>query len=118
MDKNPRVTGPIRRFHLQRAVDETGVSGTGRVAEGALFPNGWCALVWNTETRSAAFYMSIGDVRAIHGHGGKTRLEFDDCAYCPHPVDDHWMDNCGGCANAACSCTAMGWPAEDDTFGR
>jgi len=53
------------------------VSGTGRVAEGVIFSNGWVALVWLTETPSMGFYPSIEAVEAIHGHSGKTRVVFD-----------------------------------------
>jgi hypothetical protein len=67
---------PIRTFHLLRLEDESGVSGTGCVAEGAVFSNGWVALMWVSETPSVAFYQSIEAVEAVHGHGGKTRLVF------------------------------------------
>jgi hypothetical protein len=68
---------PIATFHLLRLEDESGVSGTGWVAEGAVFSNGWVVLVWPTETPSLNFYQSIEDVEAIHGHGGQTRIVFD-----------------------------------------
>ena len=64
-------------FHLMRLADESGVSGTGRVAEGAIFSNGWVALVWLTDTPSLNFYPSIDAVDAIHGHNGATRIEYD-----------------------------------------
>jgi hypothetical protein len=64
-------------FHLMRLEDESGVSGTGRVAEGAVFSNGWVALVWLTSTPSLNFYTSIEAVEAIHGHGGATRIVYD-----------------------------------------
>lgn len=53
------------------------MSGTGRVAEGAIFSNGWVALVWLTETPSLNFYPSIDAVEAIHGHNGATRIVYD-----------------------------------------
>ena len=68
----------VRTFHLLRLEDESGVSGTGWVAEGAVFSNGWVALIWLTETPSLNFYPSIDAVRSIHGHGGLTRVIFDD----------------------------------------
>lgn len=71
-----------RRFHLERDVDETGVSGVGQVAVGVAFPphhrSGRAALCWLTALASASFYRSIADVQAIHGHGGKTRVVFVD----------------------------------------
>jgi len=67
----------IQTFHLLRLEDESGVSGTGWVAEGAVFSNGWVALTWLGETPSLNFYPSIEAVEAIHGHGGATRIVFD-----------------------------------------
>lgn len=64
----------MKTFHLNRVTDETGISGTGRVAEGVQFGNGWCALVWLTKHTSCAFYTSIDEVQAIHGHNGKTEI--------------------------------------------
>jgi hypothetical protein len=63
-------------FYLERLEDPSGVSGTGRVAEGVVFSNGWVALVWLSASPSLAFYLSLESVEAIHGHGGKTRLVF------------------------------------------
>ena len=67
----------VRTFHLLRLEDESGVSGTGWVAEGAVFSNGWVALIWLTDTPSLNFYPSIEAVQSIHGHGGLTRVIFE-----------------------------------------
>lgn len=61
-------------FYLERDVDASGVSGTGRVAQGFVFEDGTCALRWLTEHRSTAVYASVADVEAIHGHNGSTRI--------------------------------------------
>ncbi len=66
----------MRNFWLNRTVDATGVSGTGHVAQGAVFDNGKVALVWLTPTSSTVIYDSIEDVTTIHGHGGSTVVEF------------------------------------------
>ena len=71
----------MRKFYLNRLVDETGVSGTGRVTEGYELSSGVCVMKWLTETSSIAFYTNIDHVIAIHGHGGKTVVEWAD------PVD-------------------------------
>ena len=68
----------LRRFYLERDVDETGVSGTGRVAEGVLFSDGTAALRWVSEFTSTAVYASLRDLDAIHGHNGSTRIQFID----------------------------------------
>jgi hypothetical protein len=67
----------VATFHLLRLADESGVSGIGWVAEGAVFSNGWVVLVWPTGTPSLNFYESIEAVEAVHGHGGRTRIVFD-----------------------------------------
>lgn len=59
-------------FILNRVEDESGVSGTGVVAEGVQFANGKCALSWLTEHSSVAVYDDISTLEAIHGHDGKT----------------------------------------------
>ena len=68
----------MRTFHLERLEDESGVSGVGRVAEGVIFSNGWCALTWLTPHTSVAFYTALAEVEAIHGHNGKTRVVLED----------------------------------------
>ena len=67
-----------RRFYTERTVDVSGVSGTGVVAFGVMFPDGTTVLRWNTETASTAIYNSIHELEAIHGHGGSTTI--------------HWLD--------------------------
>jgi hypothetical protein len=66
-------------FHLQRDEDESGVSGTGCVAEGVEFSDGTVALRWVVGARhSTGVYDDIGDVVAIHGHQGKTRVAWHE----------------------------------------
>ena len=67
-----------RTFVLRRVVDESGISGTGDVAEGIEFSNGKCALCWLTRYRSVAVYDSIRELEAIHGHDGKTQVVWDE----------------------------------------
>lgn len=69
-----------RRFRLQRTVDATGVSGTGTVADGVLWPDGSAALRWRTQHASTAVYASLADVEHIHGHGGATQVVWLDDA--------------------------------------
>ena len=66
----------MRIFELHRDRDETGVSGTGIVAEGVVFHDGSCALRWRTEHRSTAVYATLQDVEHIHCHHGATRVVF------------------------------------------
>jgi hypothetical protein len=66
----------MRCFVLNRTSDETGVSGTGIVAEGVQFEVGKCVVCWRPPTSSVTVYDSIDDVRAIHCHGDRTRIEW------------------------------------------
>lgn len=63
---------------LDRLVDETGISGTGEVAEGVLFTDGTCAMRWRTLHKSTGVYASMVDVEAIHGHNGQTVVRWLD----------------------------------------
>jgi hypothetical protein len=72
----PELACRLRHFHLHRTEDPTGVSGTGCVAEGVVFSNGWVAMTWHSAQPSMNFYTSIEQVEAIHGHSGTTRVVF------------------------------------------
>ena len=62
---------------LVRTEDETGVSGTGVVAWIVEFPDGVAVTRWAvTDIRQTCVWASVDDVVAIHGHGGKTRIEW------------------------------------------
>jgi hypothetical protein len=67
------MTG-FTEFYLERLEDETGISGTGIVARGVIFPSGAVVMEWQTFHSSICFYKNIADVENIHGHGGKTVL--------------------------------------------
>ena len=69
-----RRTNTMKIFYLNRTEDESGISGTGRVAQGFVFDNGKVAVTWLSEHPSVTVYDSIGEVHAIHGHGGKTEV--------------------------------------------
>ena len=74
-----RLTTNHRRFHLQRDVDVTGTSGTGeRVAEGCAFSNGSCVLEWLSPCASTNRYGNVTAMLQVHGHGGATKLVWDD----------------------------------------
>lgn len=62
-----------------RDEDVSGVSGTGKVAEGIVFSNGITVVGWCKEIPSAVFYNSLEEAVEIHGHKGKTRFVFVDC---------------------------------------
>jgi hypothetical protein len=73
----------MRRFYLERIEDESGVSGTGKVAEGVEFEDGAVAMQWLSHKTSITFFRNIRNLKSIHGHGGKTKVVFID----PDPLD-------------------------------
>ncbi|APU20933.1 hypothetical protein [Actinoalloteichus sp. GBA129-24] len=68
-----------RRFRLIRAVDVTGPSGTGHVADGVLWPDDTATVHWRGERVSNVHWTGgLADVEAVHGHGGLTTVEWID----------------------------------------
>lgn len=63
---------------LLRDEDVTGISGTGAVAEGIQFSDGQCVLHWLTEVSSLVVHENVANVERIHGHGGRTRVDWLD----------------------------------------
>lgn len=66
----------MRYFYLRRMDDESGISGIGVVAEGVEFTNGQCVMHWLTMFSSIAVYPTMKELLNIHGHGGKTIVEY------------------------------------------
>lgn len=65
-------------LHLERKVDHSHVSGTGRVAEGVLFvETGEVVIQWLSDHPSTIIFHSLADLEAIHGHNGDTIVVFD-----------------------------------------
>jgi hypothetical protein len=70
----------MRRFHLVRQRDKTGISGEGVVAEGAISTTGRAVLFWLTHIHSVAIYDTLDALLHVHGHGGSTRVVWLDPA--------------------------------------
>jgi hypothetical protein len=70
----------LRRFVLRRIEDVSGVSGTGVVAEGVAFSSGVVALVWLSAFPTSVVFHDRGveSVEAVHGHNGRTVIEWLD----------------------------------------
>ena len=68
----------MRRFRLMRDEDVSGVSGVGLVAEGVQFSSGKAALSWCSQYGTVAVFDSVDDIETIHGHEGRTRIEWLD----------------------------------------
>lgn len=73
-----RRTSARRTFVLQRDTDVSGVSGTGEVAEGTLYTNGVVTVTWYGKHSSTSVWPNFESMLAIHGHGGATRVVWDD----------------------------------------
>lgn len=67
-----------RRFYLLRKEDVSGVSGTGKVAEGVEFENGMCALSFSSSYQHVNTYANLRAVEEVHGHEGRTEVVFID----------------------------------------
>lgn len=67
----------MRRFLLNRHEDESGVSGTGIVAEGTLYDSGKISLLWKN-SNSFGLWDDMDSMLKVHGHNGKTVVDFID----------------------------------------
>ena len=68
----------MRRFKVKRIEDESGVSGTGIVAEGVEFDDGGVAMKWLSHKSTVTFLPNVKIVKDIHGHQGKTKIVWID----------------------------------------
>lgn len=73
----------MRTFELHRQADSSGVSGTGRVAEGVIFEGGETVLRWCTAAgpNTWVFFQSHADFLQIHCYahpGNGTRIVYGD----------------------------------------
>lgn len=63
-------------FILRRHEDVSGVSGTGVICSGVEFEDGDVAVHWPGATPSTVIWKDIRHVDQVHGHDGKTVVEF------------------------------------------
>ena len=68
----------MRRFILRRLVDDSGISGTGPVAEGVEFEDGQYSLSWNSRFHTVEIGPNVKTLLALHGHGGHSMIEWID----------------------------------------
>jgi len=85
----------MRLFYLDRVKDVSGVSGTGRVAEGVVFDDNSAVLRWLTKLASTAVYSNMEHLIQIHSHGGDTKITYAD-----DPIDQPDFYPCG-CPNTS-----------------
>lgn len=113
-------------FELHRVEDQTGISGTGVVAEGVIFDDGSCVMRWLTQHRSTAFYDNIETIEKIHGHEGKSKIVYTGNPF-QRAIEDCYQDACentpfasvGGLEKrSAMEAPAYITPKERDTYLR
>jgi hypothetical protein len=86
-------------FTIIRDQDITGISGTGHVADGVVFPDGVAVVRWRDLGGPAAergvqpttvVFPSLEAVEALHGHNGATRIVFgaltSTCKHCGRTI--------------------------------
>lgn len=61
----------LRRFYLERKEDPTGISGTGRVAEGVEFEDGTVVWSWLSPIPGVTVAPSITVIEKLHSHNGR-----------------------------------------------
>ena len=66
----------MRTFEIIRHEDVSGVSGTGKVAEGVEFHDGQCVISWFGEHHICEVSTDINTWLAVHGHGEKTTVNW------------------------------------------
>ena len=64
-------------FALDRTTDVSGVSGTGRVADGCCWPDGTVSIRWRGRHPSIVHWADMAAVEDIHGHAGATTITWD-----------------------------------------
>lgn len=67
-----------RLFDVIRNKDHSGISGTGKVATGVVFDNGWLVCQWicRPGKETLETHMSLDCFLEIHGHNGSTEVKF------------------------------------------
>jgi hypothetical protein len=68
------MTLTVKPFYLLRNEDVSGISGTGVIGVGVVFPNGRVVFQWCSYRSSLEIVDSVDNLMEIHSHGGKTEL--------------------------------------------
>lgn len=77
----PPPAHKMRRFLVYRKEDESGVSGTGYIAEGVEWTDGSMELKWTTRHRLPGHgYPTVKEFLNLHGHEDRTTIIWIDDA--------------------------------------
>lgn len=106
--------GGPRPFYLIRAEDVSGVSGTGVVAIGVVFPSGRAVMEWCSNFKTVTVFPTVEMVARIHGHGGRTRVVFGMPAVRPR---ERFYPDALPCVRRRLLKIARGRRGFDDTSG-
>lgn len=68
----------MKRFLFVRNEDETGISGTGSIAEGVVLSNGKVVVNWLTQYETLSVYPDMKTAEFLHGHDGRTVTKWLD----------------------------------------
>lgn len=64
----------LQEFYLLRIKDIHGISGLGIVARGIILPSHRVVMEWVMPHETITYFQNIGEVSAIHSHGGATKV--------------------------------------------
>lgn len=105
-------------FELHRDHDVSGVSGTGKVAEGVIFTDGEAVIHWHGRyPTTTAHPQGIASIKAVHGHGGATRIVLaDDPAARIARIAEAHSKYVGAAGFTSGDCTECGHPHPCPTF--
>lgn len=69
-----------RTFKMIRNEDESGVSGTGHVLDGVVFPDGKCVIRWRSDSPTTTIFDTFDDFEAVHvkAHPGTSEIVWGD----------------------------------------
>lgn len=117
-----------RTFVLMRTTDVTGISGTGPVADGVVYPDGVTVMRWRDVAGPNAdrgvrpttvVHESPEAVEALHGHNGATRIVWGAstgiCKHCGRVIGSTSPDGRNGWAHLDGPQRSLGRCATDDS---
>lgn len=120
-----------RTFVLYRDTDITGISGTGPVADGVVFPDGVTVMRWRDVAGPNAdagvrptivVHESPESVEALHGHGGATRIVWGAstgvCKHCGDVIGSAIPDGRHGWTHCDLPMRGLGRCRPDEDAGR
>jgi hypothetical protein len=68
----------VKPFYMLRHTDVNGLSGTGVVAVGVVWPNGRVSMQWTSIRSSIENHDCMESIQELHGHNGNSEFIFGD----------------------------------------